>query len=57
VEHVRDIGTTTNALGDLFFTSYVLPFEIASVILLVALIGAAVIARKDKSQNISSTSR
>jgi NADH-quinone oxidoreductase subunit J len=57
VEHVRDIGTTTNALGELFLTTYVLPFEVASVILLVALIGAAIIARRDKSQNLSSTSR
>ena len=35
-------------IGDLLLTSYVLPFEIASVILLVALIGAAMIARREK---------
>jgi len=35
-------------IGDLLLTSYLLPFEIASVVLLVALIGAAMIARRDK---------
>src|SRR5260221_306525 len=41
--------TTTNALGEMFMTSYLLPFEVASVILLVALVGAAMIARKEKA--------
>lgn len=35
-------------IGDLLLTSYLLPFEIASVILLVALVGAAMIARREK---------
>jgi len=35
-------------IGELLLTSYLLPFEIASVILLVALIGAAMIARREK---------
>jgi|CXWL01.1.fsa_nt_gi NADH-quinone oxidoreductase subunit J len=34
-------------LGELFLTTYVLPFEIISVLLLAALIGALVIAKKD----------
>ncbi|MBI3871802.1 MAG: NADH-quinone oxidoreductase subunit J [candidate division Zixibacteria bacterium] len=34
-------------LGELFLTQYVLPFEIISVLLLTALIGALVIAKKD----------
>ena len=41
--------TTTSMLGEMFMTSYVLPFEVASIVLLVALIGAAMIARKDKA--------
>ena len=57
VEQVRDIGTTTNSLGELFMTTYVLPFEVASVVLLVALVGAAVVARKEKSHHLSSTPR
>lgn len=39
---------TASALGEMFMTSYLLPFEIASVVLLVALIGAAMIARRDR---------
>jgi NADH-quinone oxidoreductase subunit J len=35
-------------IGEMLLTSYLLPFEIASVVLLVALIGAAMIARREK---------
>jgi NADH-quinone oxidoreductase subunit J len=38
---------TTETIGSLMLTSYVLPFEIASVLLTVALVGAIVIARED----------
>ncbi|MBF0343095.1 MAG: NADH-quinone oxidoreductase subunit J [Nitrospirae bacterium] len=38
--------THTSAIGYVLFTQYMLPFEIASVILLVAIIGAIVLARK-----------
>ena len=38
---------TTESLGGLMLTRYVLPFEIASLLLTVALIGAIVIARED----------
>ena len=40
--------TTVNALGKLLITDYVLIFELLGIILLVALIGAASIARRDK---------
>jgi NADH-quinone oxidoreductase subunit J len=40
--------TTTPALGELLLTTYLLPFEIASVLLLVALIGAALMSRRDR---------
>lgn len=36
------------ALSMLLFTDYLLPFEVASVILLVALVGAVVLARADE---------
>ncbi len=36
------------AIGELFLTSYLLPFEIASVLLLVALVGAALMARRER---------
>lgn len=43
-----DLNTVTE-IGKQFFGAYLLPFEIASVILLMALIGAIVIARKEPS--------
>jgi NADH-quinone oxidoreductase subunit J len=45
---ILPLEKTTNGLGTMFMTTYLLPFEIASVVLLVALVGAAFIARKDK---------
>jgi NADH:ubiquinone oxidoreductase subunit 6 (subunit J) len=38
---------TTEVIGFALFNTYVLPFEIASVLLLVAMIGAIVIAREE----------
>jgi len=40
-------NNNTETIGRLFMSKYVLPFEIVSVLLLAALIGAIVIARKD----------
>ncbi len=37
-------------LGELLLTKYVLPFEVASMVLLVALVGAALIARREKDR-------
>jgi NADH-quinone oxidoreductase subunit J len=48
VENPAAVPSTTVALGRMFMTSYVLPFEVVSVVLLVALVGAAMIARKEK---------
>jgi NADH-quinone oxidoreductase subunit J len=42
------ISGTAHNLGEMFLTTYLLPFEVASIVLLVALIGAAMIARRDK---------
>ena len=41
------LPTTAGALGEMLMTTYLLPFEVASVVLLVALVGAAMIARKE----------
>jgi NADH-quinone oxidoreductase subunit J len=41
------VGTTTESVGEVIFSAYVLPFEVVSVLLLAALIGAVVIARRD----------
>jgi len=46
VEEIDFGRSTVRALGDLLLTDYVLPFEIASVLLLAALIGAVIIARQ-----------
>ena len=40
-----DFGTTAS-LGELLFTKYLLPFEITSVLLLVAIVGSVVLAKR-----------
>jgi NADH-quinone oxidoreductase subunit J len=40
------MAATTAGIGELFMKEYILPFEIASVFLLIALIGAAMIVRR-----------
>lgn len=42
-----DVSATTYGVGNAFLGAYVLPFEIASLVLLAALIGAVVISRQD----------
>jgi hypothetical protein len=37
----------TEAIGDVLYTTYLFPFEVASLILLVAMIGAVILAKKD----------
>jgi NADH-quinone oxidoreductase subunit J len=39
--------TTVYAIGNAFLGDYILPFEVASLVLLVALIGAVVVSRKE----------
>jgi NADH:ubiquinone oxidoreductase subunit 6 (subunit J) len=39
---------TTRSIGELFLGRYILPFEAASILLLVALVGAAMIVRRRK---------
>ncbi len=38
---------STSEVSDVLFSSYLLPFEVASILLLAALIGAIVLARRD----------
>ncbi len=42
----EQVQTTVAGLGELLLTKYLLPFEIASIVLLVAIIGAAFLARR-----------
>jgi NADH:ubiquinone oxidoreductase subunit 6 (subunit J) len=50
LDHAGSQGTATE-IGKLMLTDYLLPFELVSVVLLVALIGAAMIARKEPEPN------
>ena len=45
-------AATTAPIGELLMTRFVLPFEVASVILVVALIGATWSARRQRSRSI-----
>jgi NADH-quinone oxidoreductase subunit J len=44
-----ELKSTAPRLGEMLMTTYLLPFEVASIVLLVALVGAAMIARREKS--------
>jgi NADH-quinone oxidoreductase subunit J len=39
-------GANVNVLGDALFTTYLLPFEVTSALLIVAVVGAVVLARR-----------
>ena len=43
---ISDLGGSTQAIAAVLFNEYLLPFEVASVLLLVAAIGAIVLARR-----------
>ncbi len=45
-DQLLEVGKAAN-LGDSIFTAYVVPFEVVSILLLAALVGAVVIARRD----------
>lgn len=47
IDFTREVGTTSEQVGDAIFSEFVLPFEVVSVLLLAALVGAVVIARRD----------
>ncbi len=41
------VGGTAEAVGMLLFTKYLLPFEVISILILIAILGAVVLARKE----------
>jgi NADH-quinone oxidoreductase subunit J len=47
--HPQSFQATTGIVGDAIFRGYILPFEAISFLLLAALIGAIVLARRDES--------
>jgi NADH-quinone oxidoreductase subunit J len=48
IAECQDAGQfgTTKAVGKILFTKYLLPFEIASVLLLAAIVGAVILAKR-----------
>jgi NADH-quinone oxidoreductase subunit J len=44
-------GYFTAAIGRLLMTTYVLPFEAASILLLVAMVGAIILARREREKD------
>jgi NADH-quinone oxidoreductase subunit J len=47
VKFVSWVGGTTQNVGRMLFTQYLLPFEVISILILVAILGAVVLARKE----------
>ena len=45
--HAPAAANNTLAIGQTLFTSYLFPFEVASLVLLIAMIGAIVLAKRD----------
>ncbi|HEX4168484.1 MAG TPA: NADH-quinone oxidoreductase subunit J [Bryobacteraceae bacterium] len=41
------VGGTAERVGQLLFTRYLLPFEVISILILIAILGAVVLARKE----------
>jgi hypothetical protein len=52
--HISDVGLT-RSIGEGLFTGYLLPFEITSVLLLMAIVGAMSLARR--TEMLSATAR
>jgi NAD(P)H-quinone oxidoreductase subunit 6 len=53
VAEVVPLENTMVEIGKHFFSDYLLPFELASVLLLMAMIGAIVLARRDLIPDLS----
>lgn len=47
IDYVKEIGGNVVAVGRELFTTYLFPFEVASVILLLAMIGAIILVKKN----------
>jgi NADH-quinone oxidoreductase subunit J len=48
-QEIEIVPSFTASVGNELFSTYVLPFEVVSFVLLAALIGAIVLARKDEA--------
>ena len=54
-EGMEALGGGTKVFGQTLFSLTLLPFEVASVILLVAMVGAIVLVRKEKGRDVATT--
>lgn len=52
-EAVAAAGGSTKVFGDALFNQMLLPFEVASVILLVAMVGAIILVKKEKAIEVA----
>ncbi len=50
IEVVKKAPADLEVLGELLFSKYLLPFELASVVLLVALIGAIYLSKEEEEE-------
>ena len=59
IETIETLQTqgTTGVIGKALFTKYVLPFEILSLLLMAAIIGAVVMAKKDRDNLVNPTTK
>ena len=48
----RAIDGNTETIGEALYSTYLFPFEVASLILLVAMIGAIILAKRDLFENV-----
>ncbi len=46
LDRINDLGGSVQAVGRVLFTDYLLPFEITSLLLIVAIVGAVVLAKR-----------
>ena len=53
-EAIASVGNV-QAIGELLFTDYLLPFELAAVLLLIGIVGAVVLAKRETQYPISNT--
>lgn len=56
VRLIKEEGTS-GIIGKALFTKYILPFEVLSILLLAAILGSVVLARKDKDNLVNPTTR
>jgi NADH-quinone oxidoreductase subunit J len=52
-DEVAAAGGNSKAFGEALFNNMLLPFEVASVILLVAMVGAIILVKKDKAAQLA----